>query len=84
MEKPGYMPMGMLVAEKPANGIVGSAKNPCTETPGMIRGQAGCLVLGRGAGIAAAVAARSHVPVNAVDINHVQAELRRQHAVLEV
>jgi hypothetical protein len=50
----------------------------------MVRGQAGCLVVGRGAGVAAAVAAKLGVPVNAVDVGAVQEELRRQDTVLEI
>ena len=50
----------------------------------MIRGQAGCLVLGRGAGVAAAEAARQGVPVNTVDAANVQDELRKQNVLLEM
>jgi len=81
MRKAGNLPLGMLIADRPLNAIVGSAKNPSTERPGMIRGQAGCLVLGRGAGVAAAVAARQNVSVNVVDVALVQDELREQHAL---
>jgi hypothetical protein len=84
MRKPGYLPLSIIVGARPANAIVGSAKNPSTERPGMLRGQAGCLVLGRGAGVAAAEAAKQNVPVNAVDISAVQTELRRQKVVLDM
>lgn len=84
MKNPGNLPLSILIGDKPANAIVGSAKNPSTEKPGMIRGQAGCLVLGRGAGVAAAVAAKQNVPVNSVGISGVQEELRRQDMVLEL
>ena len=84
MKKAGNLPLGMLIGAKPPNAIVGSAKNPSTERPGMIRGQAGCLVLGQGAGIAAAVAARDGVGVNAVDVALVQDELRNQNVMLEM
>jgi hypothetical protein len=50
----------------------------------MIRGQAGCLVLGRAAGVAAAEAARQGVPVNAVDVASVQDELRKHNVLLEM
>jgi hypothetical protein len=72
----------MLIGDKPPNVVVGSAKNPSTEKPGMVCGQAGCLVVGRGAGVAVAVAARQGVPVNTVDVGLVQDELRRQGTVL--
>jgi len=84
LRKAGNIPLGILLGDKPPNAIVGSAKNPSTERPGMIRGQAGCLVVGRAAGIAAAEAVRQAVPVNAVDIGPVQAELRRQDVLLEI
>jgi len=84
LEKAGGLPLGILIADKPPNAIVGSAKNPSAEYPGVIRGQAGCLVLGRGAGVAAAEAARQGVPVNAVDVARVQEELRRQGTLLEM
>ena len=83
-KRAGNLPLGMLIGDKPPNAIVGSAKNPSTERPGMIRGQAGCLVLGQGAGVAAAEAAKQGVGVNAVDIASVQDELRRQNVVLEM
>ena len=84
LKKAGNIPLSILTGDKPPNAIVGSAKNPSTEQPGMIRGQAGCLVIGRGAGIAAAEAARQGVPVNAVDVANVQDELRKQNVLLEM
>jgi len=41
-------------------------------------------VLGRGAGVAAAEAVKQDVPVNAVDVQKVQNELRRQNVLLEI
>jgi hypothetical protein len=84
LRKAGNIPLNILLGDAPPNAILGSAKNPCTERPGMLRGQASCLVIGRGAGVAAAVAAKNGVPVNAVDITAVQTELRRQGTLLEV
>lgn len=83
LKKAGNIPLSMLIGDAPPNAIVGSAKNPSTEYPGMVRGQAGCLVIGRAAGVAAAVAAEQSAPVNTVDIAKVQAELRRQGTLLE-
>jgi hypothetical protein len=83
LKKAGNIPLGILIGDQPPNAIVGSAKNPSCEIPGMVRGQAGCLVVGRAAGVAAAVAAKQGVPVNAVDVGQVQEELRRQHTSLE-
>jgi len=84
LEKAGNIPLGMLIGDKPLNAIVGSAKNPSTEVPGMVRGQAGCLVVGRAAGVAAAEAVKQDVPVNSVDVGKVQDELRRQNTLLEM
>jgi hypothetical protein len=84
LEKAGNIPLGMLIGDKPPNAIVGSAKNPSTEIPGMVRGQAGCLVVGRAAGVAAAEAVKQNVPVNAVDVGRVQDELRRQNTLLRM
>ena len=84
LRKPGNLPLSMLIGDKPANAVVGSAKNPSTEKPGMTRGQAGCLVLGRGAGVAAAEAVKQDTPVNSVDIGGVQEELKRQNVVLDM
>jgi len=84
LQKAGNIPLGMLIGDAPPNAIVGSAKNPSTEVPGMVRGQAGCLVIGRAAGVAAAEAGKQGVPVNAVDVSRVQDELRRQGTVLKI
>ena len=84
LKKAGQIPLRALIGDRPPNVIVGSAKNPSTEKPGMVRGQAGCLVIGRAAGVAAAEAAKQGVPVNAVDVSKVQEELRRQDTVLEL
>lgn len=82
LRQAGQVPLGILIGDQPPNAIVGSAKNPSTEKPGMMRGQAGCLVLGRGAGVAAAEAVKQGAPVNAVDVGKVQDELRRQNTRL--
>jgi len=73
------MTLGMSVGDKPINTIVGSVKNPSTEHTGMVSGRAGCLVVGRGAGVAAAETAKQHVPINAVDLGTVQDEMRKQN-----
>ena len=73
----------MLISDDTPNVIVDSAKNPYTEKWGEVRGQAGCLVLGQGAGIASAVAAKNDVQVVNVNVNSVQEELRKQGVKLE-
>lgn len=84
MVNPGSVPLSILIGDKPLNAIVGSAKNPSTGRPGMIRGQAGCLVLGRGAGVAAAEAVKQNTCVNKVEIRGVQEELGRQGVILDM
>ncbi|MFC1600915.1 FAD-dependent oxidoreductase [Candidatus Sumerlaeota bacterium] len=84
LKKAGNIPLGILIGNQPPNAIVGSAKNPSVERPGMLRGQASCLVVGRGAGVAAAVAVKQGVAVNVVDVAGVQDELRKQDTLLEV
>ena len=69
MRNLGNIPLSILVGNKPVNAIVGSAKNPSTEKSEMIGGQAGCLVLGQGAGVAAAEAAKQNVPANSVIVS---------------
>ena len=63
--------------------LVGSAKNPYIERFGTIRGQAGCLVVGRGAGITA-VAVKDNFDVSKVDVKNVQVEIRRQNTKLQI
>ena len=84
LKKAGNIPLGILSGDKPPNAIIGSAKNPSVEHLGMIRGQASCLVVGRGAGVAAAAAVKQGVAVNAVDVAGVQDELRKQDTLLEI
>ena len=84
LSKAGNIPLSILIGDQPLNAIVGSAKNPSTEIPGMVRGQAGCLVVGRAAGVAAAEAVKQGVPVNTVDVGKVQDELRRQCTMLGI
>ena len=83
MTRAGQLPLSMLISNEAPNVVVGSAKNPYTAKWGMIRGQAGCLVMGRGAGVAAAVAARDAADVVTVNIANVQDELRKQNTRLE-
>ncbi len=78
MKSAGQLPLSMIISDKTPNVIVGSAKNPYTEVFGAIRGQAGCLVMGRGAGVAAAVAALQNKNVTDIDVKDVQLELKKQ------
>lgn len=84
MLKAGQLPLSMLISDDAPNVVVGSAKNPYCEGWGMIRGQPGCLVMGRGAGVAAAVAALNDVDVACVDVKKVQDALRKQDVKLEM
>ncbi len=78
LNQAGQLPLSMIISDKTPNVIVGSAKNPYTEVFGMIRGQPGCLVMGRGAGVAAGIAAKHNVDVTKVDTNLVKEELKKQ------
>ncbi len=83
LKNPGNVPLSILVSNELPNVIVGSAKNPSTEKPGMMRGQVGCLVLGQGAGVASAEAARQNTPIHSVHTEKVQQELKRQNVRLK-
>lgn len=78
LKKLGQLPLSMVISRKTPNVVVGSAKNPYTEVWGMIRGQAGCLVMGQGAGVSAAIAAITGKDVVNVNIRKVQEELIKQ------
>jgi hypothetical protein len=82
LRQAGHIPLSILLGERPPNAILGSAKNPCVDRPGMLRGQASCLVVGRAAGVAAAEAVKQSVPVRDVTIAPIQAELQRQGTLL--
>ncbi len=83
LRKAGHIPLSILQSDQTPNAICGSAKNPCVERPGMLRGQSSCLVVGRAAGIAAAEAVKQACDVSNVAVGGVQAELRRQGTLLE-
>jgi hypothetical protein len=62
--------------------IVASGKSVSTDPRGLVRGQVPCYVLGQGAGVAAAIAARDGLPAREVDLRRVQGELLRQNVYL--
>ncbi len=77
------IPYGILVPKGIENLLVaGRCVSADRVACGSIRQQAGCLVTGQGAGVAAAVAGANRVAPRKVDIGLVQQELRRQGAVL--
>jgi len=78
LRQAGEIPFRCLVADHPENVICGSGKSASTEPRGVLRGQLGCMVIGQAAGVAAALAAQSGVPVNAVNITALQAALIAQ------
>ncbi len=61
---------------------MGAGRSLSAEDPYLLRVMALTMVVGQGAGAAAAIASRHHVTPRAVDVAEVQAELRRQGVVL--
>ncbi|NPV49260.1 MAG: FAD-dependent oxidoreductase [Armatimonadetes bacterium] len=71
----GQIPLRCLVSERPVNVICGSGKSASTDPCGLLRGQVGCMVVGQGAGTAAALAAAEGIPVAQVDPERLRAHL---------
>ena len=82
LRKGGHVPLSMLVHDHVLDVIVGSGKNTSATKWGMIRGQVGCLVMGQGAGVVAAVAATTNVCMSKVNISTVQKILKKQNVML--
>ena len=76
------IPYRIMLPQKVDNVIVASGKSVSTTPRGLIRGQTPCLVLGQGAGVAAAVAARSGTTARDVNIKEVQRGLLKQNVYL--
>lgn len=72
------IPFGVMVPERVEGLLVASGKSVSTEGPGLLRGMSTCMVLGQGAGTAAALAADYGVPVSELDVQRLQAELVAQ------
>jgi len=69
------IPYGCMVPKEIDNLLVASGKSVSAEPRGVIRGMACCMILGQGAGTAAALAARSGVAARDVDMRALQAQL---------
>ena len=78
----GEIPFRSLVANVPANVICGSGKSASTHPCGLLRSQVGCMVVGEAAGTACALASSERVPVNAVNVERLQASLKAQGVLL--
>ena len=63
--------------------LVGAGRSISTDNPSLLRVMVHTMVVGQGAGTAAAIAARSGVSPAEVDISDVQAALRRQGVTLD-
>ncbi|OGV65132.1 MAG: hypothetical protein A3K19_15810 [Lentisphaerae bacterium RIFOXYB12_FULL_65_16] len=72
------LPYRCLVPKTIDGLLMGAGRSICTDNPWLLRVMVHTMVVGQAAGTAAAVAARSGVPPRAVDVQAVQAELRRQ------
>ncbi|NLF03020.1 MAG: FAD-dependent oxidoreductase [Anaerolineales bacterium] len=71
------VPYGVLLPRGVENLLVGSGKSVSCDPQGLVRGMAGCMVVGQAAGVAAALAAEARVTPRALDVT------RLQHALIE-
>ena len=76
------IPYRIMLPQRVDNVIVASGKCVSTSVRGLIRAQTECLVLGQGAGVAAAVAARAGTTACNVDVMEVQRALLAQNVCL--
>ena len=76
------LPYRIMVPQNVDNLTVASGKSASTSSRGIVRGQVSCYLLGQGAGVAAAVAAKSGSSARDVDIKKVQKELLKQNVYL--
>ncbi len=72
------VPYRCLVPCKVDGLLVGSGRSVSSENPWLLRAMVQTLVVGQGAGAAAAIAAKAGTTPREVDVTAVQAELRRQ------
>jgi hypothetical protein len=72
------IPLSCLLPKGIDNLVIGSGKGADTDPPLMLRAMGLTMAVGQGAGAAAAVAARAGVPVSAVNLADLRAELLRQ------
>ncbi|NPV06482.1 MAG: FAD-dependent oxidoreductase [Anaerolineae bacterium] len=81
---PGYadVPYRVMLPQRVENVIVASGKSISTQPRGLLRAEGHCVVLGQGAGVAAAVAAEDGTTAQGVNIRAVQQELLRQNVHL--
>jgi hypothetical protein len=78
------IPARCLIAQGVNNLVVaGRALSATHEAAGSARGQPVCMATGHAAGVIAALAVRGETVPALLEIDALQAELRRQHAVLE-
>ncbi|NPV06483.1 MAG: FAD-dependent oxidoreductase [Anaerolineae bacterium] len=76
------VPYRIMLPQGVDNVVIGSGKSVSTDPRGLVRGQASCYLIGQGAGVACAVAARSGTSARGVSITSVQEELLKQNVYL--
>jgi len=76
------LPYRVMLPQKVENLIVGSGKSVSTNPRGLVRGQVPCYVLGQGAGVAAAVAAKTGTTARNVALPEIQRALLAQNVYL--
>lgn len=72
------IPYGILVPKKTDNLLVASGKSVSCQPQAIIRGMAGCMILGQAGGVAAALSAREDMAPRALDIRTLQRTLVEQ------
>jgi hypothetical protein len=76
------LPYRCLLPRRVEGLLMGSGRSVSAENPFLLRCMALTMVVGQGAGVAAAVSARKGTPPRSVDVSRVQEELTRQGVVL--
>jgi len=77
------IPLRALLPRSPAGLIMGSGRSISARSPGYMRVMVNTMVVGQGAGIAAAVSARNGTSIPSTDYADIRAELVRQHVFEE-
>ena len=76
------IPLRVIMPRNVDNLLIGSGRSVSVEPPNILRAMPQTMIIGQGAGVAAAVASKAGVAVRNVDMAAVQEELRRQGVVV--
>jgi hypothetical protein len=76
------IPYGILLPRGIDNLVVGSGKSVSCQPQGIIRGMSGCMIVGQGAGAAAALAAQGEMPPRLLPAESLQSALLAQGVYL--